>query len=44
LLTILLALAFSLVVCAVVGVGASAILARLVAYTQKQRDRVSANW
>ena len=41
--TILLALAFSLAVCAVIGVGATTILNRLVAYAQKQRDRVSIN-
>ena len=41
--TILLAIAFSLAVCAVIGVGATTILNRLVAYVQEQRDRVSVN-
>ena len=41
--TILLALAFSLAVCAVIGVGATTILNRLVAFVQEQRDRVSIN-
>ena len=39
--TILLALAFSLAVCAVIGVGATTILNRLVAFVQGKRDRVS---
>jgi hypothetical protein len=41
--TILLALAFSLAVCAVIGVGATTILNRLIAFVQEQRDRVSVN-
>ena len=41
--TILLALAFSLAVCAVIGVGATTIVNHLVAYAQEQRDRVSVN-
>ena len=41
--TILLALAFSLAVCAVIGVGATTILNRLVAFVQEKRDRVSIN-
>lgn len=42
-LTIILAIAFSLAVCAVIGVGATTILNRLIAYVQEQRDRVSVN-
>jgi adenylate kinase len=41
--TILLALAFSLAVCAVIGVGATTILNRVVAFVQEKRDRVSIN-
>ncbi len=41
--TILLALAFSLAVCAVIAFGATTIVTRLVAFAQKQRDRVSVN-
>ena len=41
--TILFALAFSLAVCAVIGVGATTILNRLISYVQKQRARVSVN-
>lgn len=41
--TILLAVAFSLAVCAVIGVGATTILNRLVAFVQEKRDRVSIN-
>lgn len=41
--TILLALTFSLAVCAVIGVGATTILNRIVAWVQEQRDRVSVN-
>jgi hypothetical protein len=39
--TILLALAFSLAVCAVIGVGVTTGFDRLIAYVQEQRDRVS---
>ena len=39
--TILLALAFSLAVCAVIGVGATTIVNRVIAFVQEQRDRVS---
>jgi hypothetical protein len=38
-LTILLALAFSLAVCAVIGFGATTIMNHLVAFVQQQRDR-----
>jgi hypothetical protein len=41
--TILLAFAFSLAVCAVIGVGATTIMNRLIAYVQRQRERVSVN-
>lgn len=41
--TILLALAFSVAVCAVIGVGATTIVNRIVAFVQQQRDRVSIN-
>lgn len=41
--TILLAIAFSLAVCAVIGVGATTILNRLISYVQEQRDRISVN-
>ena len=41
--TILLAIAFSLAVCAVIGVGATTILNRVVAFVQERRDRVSIN-
>lgn len=39
--TILLALAFSLAVCAVIGVGATTIMNRLVTYARERRNRVS---
>ena len=39
--TILLALAFSVAVCAVIGVGATTIVNRLVAFVQEQRNRVN---
>ncbi len=42
-LTIILAIAFSLAVCAVIGVGATTILNRLIAYVQEQRDRIGVN-
>lgn len=42
-LTIILAIAFSLAVCAVIGVGATTIVNRLIAYVQERRDRVSVN-
>ncbi len=38
--TILFALAFSLAVCAVIGVGATTILNRIVAFARQQRERV----
>jgi hypothetical protein len=41
--TILLALAFSLAVCAVIGVGATTIVNRVVAFVQEHRDRISVN-
>ena len=41
--TILLALAFSLAVCAVIAFGVTTIVNRLVAFAQRQRDRVSVN-
>lgn len=41
--TILLAIAFSLAVCAVIGVGATTILNRLISYVQEQRDRLGVN-
>ena len=41
--TILLALAFSLAVCAVIGVGVTTGFERLIAYVLEQRDRVSVN-
>ena len=41
--TILLALAFSLAVCAVIGVGATTIVSRVVALAQAQRGRTSIN-
>ncbi len=41
--TILLALAFSLAVCAVLGLGATTIVNRIVAFVQENRDRVSSN-
>ena len=41
--TILLALTFSLAVCAVIGVGVTTGFDRLVTYVREQRDRVSAN-
>jgi hypothetical protein len=40
-LTILLAIAFSLAVCAVIGVGATTIVNRLVAFVEERRDRIS---
>ena len=42
-LTILFALAFSVAVCAVLGLGATTIVNRVVAFVQQQRDRVSIN-
>jgi hypothetical protein len=42
-LTILLALAFSVAVCAVLGIGATTIVNRVVTFVQQQRDRVSIN-
>jgi hypothetical protein len=39
--TIVLALAFSLAVCAVIGVGATAILNRAVTLVREQRERIS---
>jgi hypothetical protein len=41
--TIILALAFSVAVCAVLGLGATTIVNRIVAFVQQQRDRVSIN-
>ena len=41
--TILLAIAFSLAVCAVIGVGATTIVNRLIAFVQDKRERVSIN-
>ena len=41
--TILLAIAFSLAVCAVIGVGATTIMNRVVAFVQEQRERISVN-
>jgi hypothetical protein len=41
--TILLALAFSLAVCAVLGLGATTIVNRIVGFVQENRDRVSSN-
>ena len=39
--TILLALTFSLAVCAVLGLGATTIVNGIVAFVQEKRDRVS---
>ena len=39
--TILLAIAFSLAVCAVIGVGATTLVNRVVAYVQEKREQVS---
>ena len=41
--TILLAIAFSLAVCAVIGVGATTIMNRVIAFVQDKRERVSIN-
>ena len=41
--TILLAIFFSLAVCAVLGLGATTILNRVIAFVQKHRERVSVN-
>jgi len=41
--TILLAVAFSLAVCAVIGVGVTTGFDRLISYLREQRDRVSVN-
>jgi hypothetical protein len=39
--SIILALTFSLAVCAVIGVGATTLFNRAVEFFQKQRDRIS---
>ena len=41
--TILLAIAFSLAVCAVIGVGATTIMNRVIAFVQERRERISVN-